>query len=132
MFPNTEGIKSDLNGNILNCPQEGKIKGREKTAQGKLQIKSVLRGEGWRRKRWRGLKRVHEPVRINIPENRGESEMFHYDALAYESRPPISAASPLQMSVCLNIRNSWEDRTEVVSGVVKCWVISGAGKKINQ
>lgn len=36
MFPNTEGIKSDLNGNILNCPQEGKIKGAEKTAQGKL------------------------------------------------------------------------------------------------
>lgn len=34
------------------------------------------------KKRWRGLKRVHDPVRINIPENRGESEMFHYDALA--------------------------------------------------
>lgn len=46
--------------------------------------------------------------------------MFHYDALAYESRPPISAASALQMSV------------SVVSGVVKCWVRSGAGKKINQ
>lgn len=46
-------------------------------------------GEAQRRKRWRGLKRVHDPLRINIPENRGESEMYHYDAPAEETRTLI-------------------------------------------
>lgn len=39
-----------------------------------------------------------EPVRINIPENRGESGIYHSDAAAYETRPPASAGSALQMS----------------------------------
>lgn len=37
-------------------------------------------------------------MRINIPENRGESGMYHSDIAAYKTRPPISSASALQMS----------------------------------
>lgn len=86
VLPNTEGIKSDLNGNILNYRRDGKIKGTEKTAEGKLHTANKVCFERGRMEK-EGLKRVHHPGRINIPENRGESEMFHHDALAYGTRP---------------------------------------------
>lgn len=63
----------------------------------------VKGGEAQRRKRWRGLKKVRDPSRINIPENRGESEMYRYDASAEETRPLISSVSTNVWQGCFSV-----------------------------